>query len=118
MQTISSSLQWGHMPLVLDQRAFEEGYAHGRQYSFEDAWEEQEREGTEEALTASYLLGLIAVRDERGFYQLDDGRNKSAFPNGVEELLGILVGYLSGPLHPETEAERTQRLAECILIEE
>jgi hypothetical protein len=49
---------------------------------------------------------------------LDDGRNKSAFPNGVEELLGILVGYLSGPLHPETEAQRTQRLAECILIEE
>src|SRR5258708_5244027 len=118
MQTILSPIQWGNMTLVMDHQAFEEGYTHGRQYSFEDAWEEQEREGTEEALTASYLLGLIAVRDGRGCYQLDDGCHKSALPNGVEELLGILVGYLSGPLHPETEAERTHRLADGVLIDE
>jgi hypothetical protein len=59
-----------------------------------------------EAPTASHLLGLIgvviAVRDERACYQLDDSCNKSAFPNDVEELLGVLVGYLSGSLHPET----------------
>jgi hypothetical protein len=71
----------------LDQKAFEVGYTHGRQYDFEDAWEEQERDGMKEALTASHLLGLIAVRGERGCYQLDDSCNKSAFPNDVEELL-------------------------------
>jgi hypothetical protein len=71
-----------------------------------------------ETLTSSHLLGLIAVRDERGFYQLDDGCDKSAFPSGVEELLGVLVGYLSGPLHPETHEERTDREKDVILIEE
>ncbi len=118
MQMVSSPIQWGNMTLVLDQRAFEEGYAHGRQYYFEDAWEEQTREGMKEALASSHLLGLIAVHDERGFYQIDDGRNKSAFPNGVDELLGVLVGYLSGLLHPETHQERTKRFCECALIEE
>jgi putative transposase len=36
----------------------------------------------------------------------------------VEELLGVLVGYLSGPLHPETPEERTRRESECVVIEE
>ncbi len=69
MQTILPPIQWGNVTLVLDQRAFEEGYTHGRQYYFEDAWEEQTKEGMKEALMASHLLGLIAVRDERGFYR-------------------------------------------------
>jgi hypothetical protein len=118
MQTMVCSIQWGNMTLALDQPAFQEGYTHGRQYSFEDAWEEQRKEAGEETLTTPHLLGLIAVRDERGFYQLDDGCHKSAFPKGVEELLGVLAGYLSGPLHPETPEERTQRLSGCVLIEE
>jgi hypothetical protein len=62
------------------------------------------------------LLSLIATRDERGGYQLDDGRDRSAFHNGVEELLGVLVGYLSGSLHPETHEERTKRESESLLI--
>lgn len=115
MQTTFSPITWGKITLVSDQRAFEEGYTHARQYYFEDAWEEQ---GREEAILASHLLGLIAVRDERGCYQVDDGRDKSAFRNDVEELLGVLVGYLSGPLHPETSEERTKHLSECVLIEE
>jgi hypothetical protein len=69
MQIVSSPLQWGNMTLVLDQRAFEEGYPQGRQYYFAEGWEEQREEGMEEALTVSDLLGLMAVRDERGFYQ-------------------------------------------------
>ena len=40
------------------------------------------------------------------------------FAHGVEELLGVLVGYLSGPLHPETQEERAQREASSVLIEE
>ena len=118
MQTTVSPIQWGNIPLVLDHRAFEEGYAHGRQYYFDDAWEEQEKEGMKETLTASHLLGLIAARDERGCYQLDDGQDKSAFESGVEELLGVLMGYLSDPLHPETQEERTNQEKEGILIEE
>ncbi len=118
MQMMVYPIQWGNMTLLLDQQAFEVGYTHGRQYYFEDAWEEQKQEGRNEALTAKDLLGLIAIRDEQGHYQLDDGRDKSAFPSGVEELLGVLVGYLSGPLPPETHEERGKRLSECTLIEE
>ena len=118
MQTIFSPIHWGNVTLVLEQRAFEEGYTHGRQYYFEDAWEEQIRDGMKEALTASHLLGLIAMRDERGCYQVDDGCDKSAFPNGVEERLGVLVGYLSGPLHPDTHEERKNREKDVLLFEE
>lgn len=117
MQIVFFPIQWGKTTLVLDQRAFEEGYVHGRQYYFEDAGGEEGRDGTHPALTASSLLGLIAACDEHGRYQLDDGCDHSAFPGGVEELLGVLVGYLSGPLHPETQEERTIRASECILIE-
>ena len=62
--------------------------------------------------------GLIAVRDKGGCSQLDDGRDKSAFRHDVEELVGVLVGYLSGPLHPETPEERARRESECVVIEE
>lgn len=118
MQMVSAPIQWGDMTLVLDQRAFEEGYTDGRKYYFEDAWNEQVTYGIKEPLTASLLLDLIAVRDKQGNYQLDDGANASAFHFGVEELLGVLVGYLSGPLHPETPEECAPRESECILIEE
>jgi len=118
MQATVSAIQWGNIPLVLDHQTFEEGYTHGRQYYFEDGWEEQGEEETQEALTATRLLKLIAVRDKGGCYQLDDGRDKSDFRHGVEELLGVLVGYLSGPLHPETPEERTRREAECVVIVE
>ena len=118
MQMVSSPIQWSNATLVLDQQTFEKGYAHGRQYYFEDAWEEQHRDGIMEALTVSQLLGLIAIRDKHGCYQLDDGCNKTVFHQGVEELLGVLVGYLSGPLHPETHEERTNREKDVLLVEE
>ncbi len=69
MQTMVSPIQWGNIPLLLDRHAFEEGYHRGRQYYFDDAWEEQIQEGSKETLTASHLLGLIAVRDGCGVYQ-------------------------------------------------
>jgi hypothetical protein len=37
MQTVFSPIQWGNVTLVWDQKAFEVGYTHGRQYYFEDA---------------------------------------------------------------------------------
>jgi hypothetical protein len=54
MQATVSAIQWGNTPLVLDHQAFEEGYAHGRQYYFEDGWEEQGEEGMQEVLTATH----------------------------------------------------------------
>ena len=32
-------------------------------------------------------------------------------------MIGVLVGYLSSPLHPETHEEYTTRLSECVVIE-
>lgn len=114
---VFSPILWGNVTLLLDQVAFEKGYAHGRQYYFEDAGDEEERNGRHPCLTASSLLGLIAIRDESGYYQLDDGCDHSTFAGGVEELLGVLAGYLSGPLHPETHEEHAMRVSECTLIE-
>lgn len=69
-------------------------------------------------ITVSDLLHLVAIPDEQGRYQLEDGRDITAFREGVEELVGVLIGYLSGPLYPETPEEQQKRQASCVAMHE
>ncbi len=55
---------------------------------------------------------------EQGRYQLEDGRDITAFRQGVEELVGVLIGYLGGPLYPETPEEQGKRWASCVVMHE
>jgi hypothetical protein len=100
-------ISWGNVTLIFNHDCFHQGYQRGRRYYFEDALEEDNHPPP---LTASSLPGVIAVQDECGHYQLDDGHRISVFRQGVEELLGVLVGSLSGPLHAETPEEQCRRL--------
>jgi Transposase IS200 like len=60
-------------------------------------------------ITVTHLLRLVAIPDEQEYYQLDDGQDSSAFQEGVDEVVGVLIGYLGGPLHPEMPEEQQDR---------
>ncbi len=110
---MAQHVSWGKATLVLNQDRFEQGYHNGRRYYFED-WSAEAH--PIELITAPDLLHLIAIADEEGRYQLDDGLDRTAFREGVEQLLGVLIGYLGGPLHPETPEEQQARLTESVIL--
>lgn len=112
---MAQQISWGQTTFILDQDRFLQGYHNGRRYYFEDSSPE---EPSSVQISVSNLLRLIAMPDTQGCYQLDNGLERSAFREGVEELLGVLVGYLAGPLHAETSEEQQQRLAECVVLHE
>ncbi|HEU5230951.1 MAG TPA: hypothetical protein VFU49_24225 [Ktedonobacteraceae bacterium] len=112
---MAQPISWGSMTLLLNHDRFLQGYHNGRRYYFEDYSPE---ESSFVQVSVSDLLQLIAMPDTQGYYQLDNGLERTAFGEGVEELLGVLVGYLAGPLHPETSEEQQRRLAECIVQHE
>ncbi|WP_069801652.1 hypothetical protein [Thermogemmatispora onikobensis] len=106
---MAEELQWGQARLILNLEAFARGYHQGRKYYFE------ERELSErvcQCLAATDLLWLIAAPDESGHYQLvDESRLLTELSEGIAPMLGMIVGYLSGPLQPESAEERQQRQA-------
>lgn len=107
---------WGTTTLLLNHERFAQGYQRGRRYFFEDhTSEEQQFSGP---LTVPDLLCLIAVPDEQGHYHLDEDEDDTEFGATVEELLGVLVGYLHGPLQAETPAEQHEREMACVFIPE
>jgi hypothetical protein len=87
----------------------------GRRYYFEDWSPEEQPTGQ---ITVSDLLHLVAIPDEQGRYQLEDGRDITAFQEGVEELVGVLIGYLGGPRYPGTPEERQKRQASYVVMHE
>lgn len=110
---MAQQVQWGSVTFLLNHERFAQGYQSGRRYYFEDRPPE---EPATEPITVPELLQLIAIPDAQGHYQLEDGRKCTTLREGVEELLGVLIGYMTGPLHPETPEEQQTRLDDCIVI--
>ena len=85
-------VQWGRVVFHLDNAAFHQGFLHGREYYEVDAAIEEPQCATR--LTVEEVLRQIAVSDAKtGHYHFD----QEAIEH-LEEYLGVLVGYLSGPL--------------------
>ena len=85
-------VQWGRVVFHLDNAAFRQGFLQGRDYYNIDVATEEPQRATN--LTAEEVLRQIAVPDAKtGHYHF--GREAIEY---LEEYLGILVGYLSGPL--------------------
>ena len=85
-------VQWGCVVFHLDNVAFCNGFFHGREYYEIDATMEEPQRATR--LTVEEVLRQIAVSDAKtGHYRFD----REAIEH-LEEYLGVLVGYLSGPL--------------------
>lgn len=114
---MAQEIAWGNATLFFEHERFQQGYQYGRRYYFEDEQEALDFK-SQSHFSTQRILHLIAHRDEQGYYQLDDGLDISAFRQGVEELLGVLVGYMSGPLHPEAAEEYRERIAEYIPLPE
>jgi hypothetical protein len=113
--TISQRDEWGNAVLILDQDRFQQGYQNGLRYYFEDRSPEEHPSGQ---ITTSDLLHLLAIPDEQGRYQLEDGRGIIAFQDGVEELVGVWIEYLRGPLYPGMPGGHRKLQAECIVFHE
>jgi hypothetical protein len=94
--------KWGRVTLVFNDPEFSNGFAIGRHTYFEHI-------SSVFPLRAQHigtidLLRLIAACDQLGtWHYMEDSQMDSAAH------IGYLVGYLSGPLKPETRAERAVR---------
>lgn len=90
--TPATVVQWGRVVFHLDNVAFSKGFLHGREYYEIDATIEEPQRASR--LTVEEVLQQIAVPDAKtGHYRFD----REAIEH-LEEYLGVLVGYLSGPL--------------------
>ncbi|MBO0794422.1 MAG: hypothetical protein J2P36_26200 [Ktedonobacteraceae bacterium] len=102
-------LSWGNVTLVFDNEQFWYGFQDGRNYYFEDIYggsrDDAPPEFPERAqiLTSADLMHYITVEDPQGHYRFDA-------PASAAEYLGVLTGYLSGPLMPETSQEAQVRI--------
>jgi len=95
---------WGKAIMLLDNEDFVRGYACGRMHYFHGMG----LESVDGCLTlpVSALLRVITIPDEDGHARFDE--DEIEVTGGVEETLGALVGYLSGPLCKETLEECQQ----------
>src|SRR3984893_12108957 len=85
-------VQWGRVGFHLDNVAFCKGFLHDREYYQIDATIEKPQRASR--LTVEQVLQQIAVPDAKtGHYHFD----REAIEH-LEEYLGVIVGYLSGPL--------------------
>lgn len=101
-------VQWGTIRLILDNEAFHEGFFAARRWYVEDvsgkdggAPEEPQRA---DYMSSEELLRLGIMPGSDGIYHFDE--------MGMEHLpeyLGYLIGYMSGPLLPETSEKVHER---------
>ena len=97
-------VQWGRVVFHLDNAAFSKGFLHGREYYDIDATLEEPHRATR--LTVEEVLQQIAVPDAKTrHYRFD----REAIEH-LEEYLGVLVGYLSGPLTVVVQRAQSERI--------
>lgn len=92
---------WKEAVIVFDNEGFQTGFKLGRDFYFHGALHKRNEAGVV-ILEASEILHLIAI--------CDDDQDEPAL---LEELLGILAGYLSGPACPETWEELREWEVAC-----
>ena len=97
----AQEVRWGTIRLILDNEAFREGFFAARRWYVEDV-SGQDGRAPEEPQRADYmsseeLLRLVIMPGADGIYRFDE-TGKEHLP----EYLGYLIGYMSGPLLPET----------------
>ena len=99
---MAQQVQWGSIVLLLENEEFRKAFRDGRQYYFEDINGEQPQRAAR--MTSEEVLRQIMGCDEHGCFHFDE--EVTSLP---VTYLGILLGYMHGPGHPETTEERFER---------
>jgi hypothetical protein len=106
--------QWGSMILVLDEKRFRDTFVWGHRIYFEEINGEHPERA--HRMTVADITETVLIRDASGRLRFQNDRIVHPF-----ETLGTFLGYLSGPLNPETAGERQARHREeeaMVVIEE
>jgi len=101
MTTTTQQVTWGAVTMVFDNEEFRRGYALGRIHYFHGT--PPDGVTGDLSLPVSSLLRVITRPTKDGHYQLDEYEEDE---DTLELTLGVLVGYLSGPLRTETVEEK------------
>ena len=105
-------IRWGATILHLDQKEFQEGYDLGRTYFFDEfgQTDPQPSADPQDWLQVSDIASTVLCGDCNAGHRLRFDKDDLSHPL---RLLGTIVGYMSGPLHPETAAEQTERFKDA-----
>jgi hypothetical protein len=109
-------VRWGNTILLLDSEELRQGYEQGRMYYFDEFGEsgiEPSPDPADWVRGEDVASTILFRRHNDGAWRLDPDVSRSPLT-----LVGVLVGYLSAPLHPETRQEQDARLCDVIVFED
>lgn len=101
---MAQQFQWQGITIIFNNEGFREGFERGRDLYFHGGLCGCDEKGAL-VVEASDVLHLVAIPDLDGDYQFDE---HMGVDTSLEELVGVLTGFLSGLSCPETCAERRQ----------
>lgn len=104
-------IQWGTITLSLDNETFRTAFCQGRQMYFDDC--EYDRPQVAAHMSTLDVAGSVLDDDGKGGYRFD----RLAF-RGPFDILGYFLGYVSGPIVPESQEEREERHRHVVIIPE
>lgn len=105
---VPQQIQWGTTTILLDQSTFRRGYQNGRETYFLHNDNKGTSQQADETLNCREIIGFF----------LCGGTDHTPFHFHGEQIiapietLGEIIGYMSGPLYPETPEEQRARFAE------
>jgi hypothetical protein len=95
-------IQWGTITLHLDDEIFRKSFTNGRSMYFDDS--EYEYPHVAHQMNTLEAVGSVLDEDGKGGYRFD----RMTFKNAID-ILGFFLGYMSGPIIEESQAEREER---------
>jgi hypothetical protein len=108
-------VQWGNTIVLLDNDLFREGYELGRACyfdTFDDTDDNEPSPDPQDWLHTWDIAETVLYRDHNG--------QALTFDPDVHPLtiVGVIAGYLSVPLHPQTPQEHAERLQQIGVLQE
>lgn len=103
---MSRRFKWKDAVILFDNQQFQIGFERGRDLYFHGGGHKLNSSGVP-LVKASELLRVVAIPDKNksGHFHLDDETDIEAH---LEQIIGILAGYMSALGCPETPGERHQ----------
>jgi len=109
--TTTIFIPWGTITLVLDNDTFRKAFTQGRRMYFDDS--EYDFPHVASRMNTLDAVGSVLDEDGNGGYRFDH----MAFKDPLD-ILGFFLGYMDGPLTPESMEEREVRLKQTVLLPE